>query len=595
MIALDPDCLPPHDPAAWRPAKPTRKASAAAPPTATSNGIAGAIGDWREHDGRKHQICGAVGGLMRALNYSRAACEAEIRAWLPVGEPSVDVAAGVAWACGAWDKPALEASGMGAVRDALGDELAERVFAAAMAPIEARQAERRAARATPDETAWASSVTESMPNSQPAFVLTERGEEMWVYDPRIEAYRPFGPRSLHSILAASGMTSMVETRGAKGLLPVQAIIDTGPTDEAKAVHVAFYKPAGGTFDAPSHTMLLGLAGPSAEPAYDAEVDAWLNLLCGKSRPAVDVFIASCAQRYMHRPAVALVVIGPNSIGKSLLAKALAKMWGATHPVPLKAVVAQFNASMCRCPIVNDDECVALKARLVSTDMFRELVQDDARDVEPKGLEKRTLLGCQRFLMSGNDATDLVFTDAGGPGAIDALARRLLYVDATEVDQAALEEALARLFVSGDPGRVDLARLVGHFAWIQERTPVGGERFIGSDLADTQAATKALTRGTVEGNSALFARIKDVLDGGQTTKGARVGGDGVLLVDVRAMTELLNTSHPSDRWSESRVTAALTPFGVGGKGRDEVACDTFRICHAVGADPVALFERLAAQA
>jgi hypothetical protein len=33
---------------------------------------------------------------------------------------------------------------------------------------------------------------------------------------------------------------------------------------------------------------------------------------------------------------------------------------------LKAVVAQFNASMTRCPIVLDDECHALKEGLVSS-------------------------------------------------------------------------------------------------------------------------------------------------------------------------------------------------------------------------------------
>lgn len=94
-------------------------------------GIAVALGDWTAHAGRKWHVCGAVGGLMRKLGYSRAACEAEIRAWLPAGEPSVDVGAGVRWACAAWDKPSADVSGYEALAAVLGDEHATLVNAAA--------------------------------------------------------------------------------------------------------------------------------------------------------------------------------------------------------------------------------------------------------------------------------------------------------------------------------------------------------------------------------------------------------------------------------------------------------------------------------
>src|SRR5689334_7568523 len=94
-------------------------------------GIAAALGHWSEHDGRKHDLCGAVGGLMRKLGFSRDACEAEIRAWLNGAPATVDVAHGVAWACAAWDKEADDVSGHAALCALLGDEHAAVVERAA--------------------------------------------------------------------------------------------------------------------------------------------------------------------------------------------------------------------------------------------------------------------------------------------------------------------------------------------------------------------------------------------------------------------------------------------------------------------------------
>jgi hypothetical protein len=67
-------------------------------------GIAAALGPWSDHDGRKWDLCGAVGGVMRKLGFTAKQCEAELRAWLDGAEEhDVDVTAGVAWALNAWD------------------------------------------------------------------------------------------------------------------------------------------------------------------------------------------------------------------------------------------------------------------------------------------------------------------------------------------------------------------------------------------------------------------------------------------------------------------------------------------------------------
>lgn len=102
--------------------------------------ILGAVGPWHEHAGRKHALCGALGGMLRhAPGWSRERCATLIRAWLPAAEPGVDVEAGVTWACAAWDKLPEEVSGRAALDALVGARAGAVVEAAALLPWRARQ------------------------------------------------------------------------------------------------------------------------------------------------------------------------------------------------------------------------------------------------------------------------------------------------------------------------------------------------------------------------------------------------------------------------------------------------------------------------
>jgi hypothetical protein len=131
---VDTSALPPCPGPEWHTA-PTTIAIAAhladLPPA--DAGIAVALGPWTAHQGRKWQICGALGGLLRKLGYSAVQCESEIRAWLPADEPTVDVDAGVSWALGAWAKDTADVSGHEVLTQLLGVDHAAVVEAAAWA------------------------------------------------------------------------------------------------------------------------------------------------------------------------------------------------------------------------------------------------------------------------------------------------------------------------------------------------------------------------------------------------------------------------------------------------------------------------------
>lgn len=430
---------------------------------------------------------------------------------------------------------------------------------------EARYARRREARVTvPDPGAAAFHVP--APDVMPAaamFVQTPRGDEQWHYDPRRENYRAFGDKGLIASLKLTGADAYVEVQdGAKVRTPRQ-IMNSIHVGQVEHVHIDFSCPRGGTYD-PEYAdggglMVEGVYCPTIAPVFDPAVDAWLQALAGRAHTALGVFVASCAQAHIHRPAVAVAITGPHSIGKSVFAKALARMWGATHPVTLRTVVEKFNASMTRCPIVLDDEGNALRARLVSTETFRELLQSEARDVEPKGLEKRTLRGCQRFLITGNDASVLVFTDSAGPQAIDALTQRLLYVRVPDEQGPHVTALLEQLHTAPDSGRVDMDRVCGHFAWIQANTPVGGGRFIGAALADASATAAALVANTLEAHSSVFERIRAVLEGDAPPNKAVFIASGAVWVRAGELLTALNANTTGERWELGRLRAALAPF------------------------------------
>jgi hypothetical protein len=135
--AVDPDALPPTK-LAWGAAKAPAVAMAPLaklPPA--DKGIVAALGDWREHQGRKWQICGALGGLLRRQAFSRHQCEAVVREWLPAdgapdkqGRPTVDVEHGLKWALGAWAKDAGEVSGAETLAGIVGEDHARIVESA---------------------------------------------------------------------------------------------------------------------------------------------------------------------------------------------------------------------------------------------------------------------------------------------------------------------------------------------------------------------------------------------------------------------------------------------------------------------------------
>jgi len=314
------------------------------------------------------------------------------------------------------------------------------------------------------------------------------------------------------------------------------------------------------YDRASRTLTVGYPLRPVEPRQDAAVDAWLQALGGDAYPRLAAWLASCDQRYIARLAAGLVLVGPKDTGKSLLATALAGLWGEGSPVGAGLLVDRFNADLLRCPILCDEEASLVGSGELSTKRFRDALQAGERAVEPKGRERALLRGALRLIVPCNAVGDLKFADLSAGDVLDAVADRLLVIDLAP-RAPACRDALARLRLPDD-WRVDLPRVVAHLAWLAATVTPPVERFIGGGGAAGRAAVLA---GHAEQHARVWYALADWLDcanpdaaTGAARAWAAVAGE--LLCDVRALADALGGA--DDRRVDREVREALAPVRRG---------------------------------
>lgn len=114
-----------------------------------------ALGDPADHQGRRFNMCSALGGLLCKAGWPPELAAELLRTWLDVGDPAIDVEHGVRWALGAYAlADPNTASGVRELASIAGPELAEAVAGAA------ESGSGRASRLTPAQAeAFAARVT----------------------------------------------------------------------------------------------------------------------------------------------------------------------------------------------------------------------------------------------------------------------------------------------------------------------------------------------------------------------------------------------------------------------------------------------------
>ena len=426
----------------------------------------------------------------------------------------------------------------------------------------ARYLARRGARATAAVAAADTAAT-----ATPVLLVTRRGSRATYY---VRDFRPGAAEGTYQESSGVALLATIRDLRADAYLPTRtekgsrvSVTELTADYAATVRDVEWDYRRGGAieYDPTRETVLCGNECPAIDARYDEGAARWLRALAGSDakHQALCEWISSTRQDQIHRLATALLIVGPHGVGKSLFAAVCARLWGQHKPVDLAACVGQFNADMTRCPIVLDDEAKTLSGGLVTTEAFRTLIQERVRTFEPKGHERRTLHGAQRFIVTANDLSAFRFAGGVGAGAVDAIAERLLQVVVDEARAGDVRSALDAL--RGDDGDPDMARLVGHFAWVRQTTalPDARARFYGSD-PDRDATRATVLAGAVEGHLALYDALRDALD----AEGDRAGviwHGGTLWVRPAELAVHLAAVDGS-RWTAERIVGALSAVVTG---------------------------------
>lgn len=344
----------------------------------------------------------------------------------------------------------------------------------------------------------------------PPMFSTSDGTTCYVRIDATRDYAPVSPKVLEGALRQYGHGNLLRSSDGERAIKGSTLIQTHPITKKPTV-VDLCVGSSTTWDNVGIGLTIGRKLPEGPAECDLDVIAWLELLAGDKFVPLCEWLASCQQKYIGIPATALLLLGPGGVGKTLLGTALARMWGAVGPTSLKGVVSKFNYGAGEHPIVLDDEAECLGSGKVSSEQFRQLVQDDSMTVEPKGREKITVRGCHRYIITANDASAIRFKGVGAEG-VAAIADRFLRLEIPRERRAELVAALKKM--GRKFGRIDIDRIVRTLRWIGDNVVLDGdacERFLGSD-PDTVGARRAVTAAILEEQPDIVDALRRAIDG-----------------------------------------------------------------------------------
>jgi hypothetical protein len=244
---------------------------------------------------------------------------------------------------------------------------------------------------------------------------------------------------------------------------------------------------------------------------------------------------------------ALYLSGSKSVGKSLLAQGLARLW-IKGPTEFEKLLSKHNDSAMDCPLVLLDEGTgALEKSLNICAQLRKFVGNPVITVEPKGLPVVQVEGALRILVTANDDDALNVSGNGEltDDAKAATAERILHISVNAAAGDFLEQQTDR-----DKWRSE-NRIAEHSLWLRsQREPEllarhkAGQRFliqgvykpeyhdyIGRTKDSRYAVAEIIIRAITEKNARFHDKLR-VLNGQVRVASSAVFGAWPLMLEER---------------------------------------------------------------
>ena len=206
------------------------------------------------------------------------------------------------------------------------------------------------------------------------------------------------------------------------------------------------------------------------PRRDPDVEHWLEVFAGPLHEKVLDWLACFPD--LNKLLCALYVTGASSAGKTLLAKALARIWSRGAPTEPKAIFQDFNEHLTKCPLVFVDEhCPVEWNGEPASAILRRVVGDMSRNLRGKWKQETSLVGAVRVLLADNNGRMLRDGDhsQGGHDRV-AIAKRFLCVEIREEAKTLLDQFAARNADGLQPW-IDDDVFARHVMWLAETREV----------------------------------------------------------------------------------------------------------------------------
>jgi hypothetical protein len=226
------------------------------------------------------------------------------------------------------------------------------------------------------------------------------------------------------------------------------------------------RPRGG-WDAENETILFPAATPRVEPREHPEIQTWLKLLGLHTIDLLSVFPK------FDQLAPALVLTGPRSSGKTLLALGMGRVYGS-DPIEGELAFQNFNATlMIHQPIIFMDEKVASAYKREGTTLIRRFTTQGSRMLDEKYMARVELRGYPRLIIAANNIDVLTTDEEMSADDRAAFAERLVHCDTTH--------GLSYLAAHADNVRDEWLgknHLAEHILWLSENWQIvnKGTRF-----------------------------------------------------------------------------------------------------------------------
>jgi hypothetical protein len=227
--------------------------------------------------------------------------------------------------------------------------------------------------------------------------------------------------------------------------------------------------------------------------YNVEIDQWLELLAGVKYNEITQWLAHVPD--LSRPLTGLVLTGPKSVGKSLLAKGLSRIWCDSGPSKLSDAMGGFNSALERCPFCHADEADIPKDQrgVERTGELREFVQCTQRLINEKFKRQLPLDGAARLQISANNENVFSLHADLTDHDLDAIAERFTHIRCSVLAADYLESRGGR---SGVEEWIEGDALPAHVLFLAEQygslyTGRFGVEQNASDLACTLAVRGGL--------------------------------------------------------------------------------------------------------